>query len=63
MAHGKSLELAEIKPKPSWKCLCGRAWNDHLKKNGEVMVRYNNDKHRPMGGEGMNRAARRRYRR
>ena len=60
MASGKSLELREIKPKPSWKCSCGGAWDDHLKKDGTVMKRYSDpDKHTPMGGQGFNRQQRR----
>lgn len=60
MASGKSLELREIKSEPKWKCFCGGIWDDHLKKNGEVKVRYKDStKHRPMGGQGFNRKQRR----
>lgn len=51
MASGKSLELAKIKaPKPSKVCICGSAWNDHLRKDGKgVLSKYSDmEKHMPI---------------
>ncbi len=46
MASGKSLELAKIGRKaPSALCKCGAPWSDHLRKDGKVLAKYDNDKH------------------
>lgn len=62
MASGKSLELAAIKaPKLRPKCICGAAWDDHMRKDGKgVLAKFSDtQKHRPM----INMTAPRRYRR
>lgn len=65
MASGKSLELASIgRRQPSPKCICGAAWNDHLRKDGKVLAKYNNKKHAPLEQTSfITRAARRRMKR
>lgn len=64
MAHGKSLELAKIGPaKPKVKCLCGDIWDNHLRKDGQVMVKYRGEDHGAMQFQGFNRKARRSFRR
>lgn len=46
MASGKSLELAKIGRKaPSALCKCGAPWSDHLRKDGKVLAKYDNEKH------------------
>ena len=61
MASGKTIELNSMTFRgPSWKCLCGKPYDDHRNKNGEIGKRFEDtSKHRPIAGEGMNRAARR----
>jgi hypothetical protein len=64
MASGKSLELAKIGRKPgSWRCICGEAYIDHMKKDGSApLAKYSDqEKHRPITGQGYNRTALRRY--
>lgn len=64
MATGKSLELAAIKsPSSSPRCKCGVAYADHLRKDGQVLARYDNPKHGLVENlplMGMSRASRRR---
>ncbi|MCA1800005.1 MAG: hypothetical protein LC650_01760 [Actinobacteria bacterium] len=60
MAHGKTLEMKKIQPKPSWKCICGLPYESHRNKNGAIGKRYEDtSKHRPITGSGMNREQRR----
>lgn len=63
MASGKSIELKRMgfKGGPSWKCICGKAYEDHRNRDGAIGKRYEDtEKHRPITGSGMNRAMRRR---
>lgn len=64
MAFGKSLELASIGRGPgSWRCICGAAYADHMKKDGSApLARFaDQTKHRPITGQGYNRAGLRKY--
>lgn len=50
MAHGKSLELAEIgKDKRAFYCTCEKPWAEHLKKDGSGPLKrfVDNPKHKP----------------
>lgn len=61
MASGKSLELASIpKRTASVKCICGAPWDTHLRKDGETLARYNNDKHQAQNQPELSRRIRRR---
>lgn len=63
MASGKSLELVKIKRKPASRiCICGEPWNDHLRKDGQVFAKFQNEKHSvpPAAPSGWPRHARRR---
>lgn len=60
MASGKSLELAEIRPRPKVLCICGEPYPDHLGADQRPLEPYANANHRPQLGTYTNRAFRRR---
>lgn len=54
MAHGKSLELQKIGPKPgSPLCICGKPWRVHMNKaETQRLKKYDNDDHYLVGQRG-----------